>query len=89
MDRQTKLGKLELTEWGFQLIKFTDLYGLRCSLQQSSLAEFEQPGSSAIWIGGKEMMHLNCKQVECLIADLQCWLDSGSFDGVESGHAEP
>ncbi|MEE8262715.1 MAG: hypothetical protein V3R83_09660 [Gammaproteobacteria bacterium] len=90
MDRQAKLGSLELTERGFQVIEFKDLYGLHCTLQQSSLAHSEKPGGSAVWLGGKdERMHLTCEQVESLIADLQSWLDSGSFDGVDSGHAEP
>lgn len=34
------------TERGFNIIEFTDRYGLPCSLQESSLA-----GEDAIWLG--------------------------------------
>jgi hypothetical protein len=43
--------KIKRTSRGFQLIEFTDIYGTKCSLQQSSLAKYVQPGSSAVWLG--------------------------------------
>ena len=45
------LGPTEKTSRGFEIIKFEDRYSAKCSLQQSSLAEFEQPGTSAVWLG--------------------------------------
>lgn len=73
--------KVEYTERGFQIIRFTDRYGEDCSLQQSSLADYEQPGSSAIWLGPVgERMHLDREQVAWLRDVLTRWLDSGQFD---------
>lgn len=46
-----KLGKVGRTPRGFELVKFKDCYGVECSLQASSLATFEKPGTSAIWLG--------------------------------------
>ena len=45
------LGKVELTGRGFEIIKFLDRYGVPCSLQMSSLADYEEPGTSAVWLG--------------------------------------
>jgi len=111
-----ELGTLEVTERGFEVIKFTDRYGAECSLQQSSLAEALQPGWSAIWLGPDDAkpqilasqakaygvktketegwipypvpdavmmttrMHLDFEQVKSLIATLQKWVDTGSFN---------
>ncbi len=47
----SKLGKVELTNRGFEIIRFTDRSATACHLQQSSLADHMQPGSSAVWIG--------------------------------------
>lgn len=47
----TPLGNVEKTERGFAFINFTDRYGALCSLQQSSLADYEPPGTSAVWLG--------------------------------------
>lgn len=33
------------------MIRFKDRYGCPCSLQISSLADYEQPGISAVWLG--------------------------------------
>lgn len=41
-----ELGKVEHTARGFERLEFTDRYGVRCSLQQSSLAT-----ERAIWLG--------------------------------------
>lgn len=46
-----KLGKVERTSRGFELVTFKDQYDVPCSLQASSLAIYEQPGTSAIWLG--------------------------------------
>ena len=45
------LGCVERTGRGFEIISFEDRYGVKCSLQQSSLAEYEKPGISAVWLG--------------------------------------
>lgn len=103
------------TQRGFQTIEFKDRYDAACSLQQSSLADYTQPGSSAVWLGIDDpapqvmavdaakvgvktdqtngwvpypipeqvllttRMHLDVKQVEWLVAELQEWLRTGSF----------
>jgi len=78
---KTKLGDVEFTERGFEIIRFNDSYDQGCSLQQSSLAEYEQPGTSAVWlgIGGLHRMHLKPDQVQELIEVLVQWLNTGSF----------
>ena len=48
---QPILGTVDHTARGFEIIEFDDTYGHKCSLQQSSLAEVEQPGWSAVWLG--------------------------------------
>lgn len=45
------LGPVERTARGFELLEFKDRYGTPCSLQASSLAEYEKPGTSAVWLG--------------------------------------
>ena len=45
------LGKVGTTNRGFELIEFKDRYDVKCSLQQSSLAEHTKPGTSAVWLG--------------------------------------
>ena len=47
----SKLGDVEVTSRGFEIINFTDRYGEKCSLQASSLAEYKKPGTSAVWLG--------------------------------------
>lgn len=86
------LGAVERTSRGFEFIAFNDCYGEECSLQASSLAEYEKPGTSAVWLGCEEArkhpatgetlsprMHLNREQVAALIAHLQSWLDDDTF----------
>lgn len=51
MKRAPGIGKVEKTSRGFEIIKFTDRGGDKCSLQQSSLADYVQPGISAVWLG--------------------------------------
>jgi hypothetical protein len=86
------LGATEATSRGFEIVTFRDRYGNDCSLQQSSLAEYDSPGTSAVWLGcDKERysrpgellsprMHLDRVMVAALIGHLQRWLDTGSFD---------
>src|SRR3972149_8142904 len=72
--------KITHTNRGFELIEFIDRYSEPCSLQQSSLAEYEPPGSSAIWFGThKDRMHLTAKQLKKIMPHLQSWIDTGSF----------
>ncbi len=76
------LKKVEKTERGFEVIEFEDCYSEKCTLQQSSLAEFEPPGTSAIWLGVNGLgnrMHLNLEQVKELVEVLNRWIANGSF----------
>ena len=101
---KTPLGNVEETERQFQIILFKDRYDTPCSLQQSSLADYEPPGSSAVWLGVDRQeiqddgvfdqsngtrMHLDLKQVKALIAVLEMWVHSGSFyEGKRSGESK-
>ena len=72
--------KVERTPRNFQIILFKDYNSEFCSLQQSSLALYEPPGTSAIWLGvGDKRMHLNLERVKSLIGLLQHWVDEGEF----------
>ena len=78
------LGLVKTTQRGFQIIEFLDIYKNDCTLQQSSLALYEQPGAGAVWLGvGENRMHLDQALVKSLIATLQTWLDTGSFNKTE------
>lgn len=46
-----RLGKQKKSGRGFPLVKFKDYYKVPCSIQASSLALYQQPGTSAIWLG--------------------------------------
>jgi hypothetical protein len=71
---------------GFEIINFKDHYGKDCSLQQSSLAIYSKPGSSAIWLGqGEERMHLTLKEVKKLLPHIEKWIETGSFKIVSDG----
>jgi len=91
---KTPLGKVDYTKRQFQIIRFKDRYDTPCSLQQSSLADYNPPGSSAIWLGidrqdsphdgmfdaaNQTRMHLDLKQAKALVAVLEQWIASGSF----------
>ncbi len=77
------LGPVIRTDRGFQIINFIDRYGHTCTLQQSSLADFTMPGSSAVWLGiGKDRMHIDYEQVKLLCKTLETWIQSGSFEGA-------
>lgn len=87
------LGKVERTSRGFEIIHFDDRYGAKCSLQQSSLAEYAVPGSSAVWLGldGHEIrhptigtllgcrMHVDLKLAKRLVGHLSAWIETGSL----------
>lgn len=46
-----RLGKQKKTGRGFPVVEFRDYYDTPCSLQCSSLALYQEPGTSAIWLG--------------------------------------
>lgn len=72
--------EVQKTQRGFEIIDFADLYGRSCSLQQSSAALNDIPGSGAIWLGvDPHRMHLDQDMVCALIARLSKWLAEGSF----------
>jgi hypothetical protein len=76
-----KVGPIGQTDRGFELIKFLDHNGRSCSLQQSSLAHYEPPGSSAVWLGVEDQrMHLTVGQVRELLPILRAWVEGGSFN---------
>jgi len=79
-ENETPLGEVKITERGFQYVKFRDMHDVLCSIQQSSLAKNETPGTSAIWLGIEDhRMHLDTKLVRCLITVLEQWLANGTF----------
>lgn len=81
LDKVKPLGSVQLTDRRFELLEFVDHYDEPCSLQASSLATYEKPGTSAVWLGiADERMHLDRDQVTALIAHLQSWLDRDTFD---------
>lgn len=45
------LGKVQHTARNFEFLEFKDMNGTKCSLQASSVAIYEKPGTSAIWLG--------------------------------------
>ncbi len=63
MKRRTKLGKTKRTSRGFEIVNFNDYYGVPCSLQASSLAKYQKPGISAVWLGVDDV------QPKCLHGD--------------------
>jgi hypothetical protein len=94
MSIQTPLGKVDETNRHFQIILFKDRYDTPCSLQQSSIADYNPPGSSAVWLGidrqteshdgmfdaaNQTRMHIDLKQAKALVAVLEMWIATGSF----------
>lgn len=72
--------EIEHTSRGFQIINFKDRYDQPCTLQQSSLAECDMPGSSAIWFGsGENRMHLHKELLDNILPHLISWSSTGSF----------
>jgi hypothetical protein len=82
MNKPTKtLGTVQYTERGFQYIEFKDRNDQVCNLQQSSAADYCEPGVSAIWLGlANDRMHLGCDQARALVNNLIDWLQEGRFD---------
>ena len=78
--------KYNLADRGFIGYEFTDLYGSKCSIQESSLAT-----DNAIWLGvnkdfkGKECtrMHLNIEQVKELLPQLRYFIKRGVLNKNE------
>lgn len=90
-EENKELGEVGKTSRGFEIIRFADRYVVPCSLQMSSLADNEAPGTSAVWLGCDfdilpqatvtvtPRMHLDRKQVAALVGHLSRWLETGSF----------
>lgn len=75
-----KAMEIQTTQRGFQLIEFEDHNGQHCTLQQSSVALFQQPGTSAIWFGtGDNRMHITFEQFKELMPHLEAWQENGDF----------
>jgi hypothetical protein len=68
---------------GFEVVGFVDGYGLRCSLQQSSLIGEDDaaPGASFLWLGMDtgDRMHLSREHVTELVMRMTRWLATGSI----------
>jgi hypothetical protein len=74
------LGEVKKTSRGFQYIEWQDRNGQACELQQSSAADFIQPGTTAVWLGLREQrMHLDLKQAKKLVKHLRKWIKDGVF----------
>lgn len=72
------LGTLEKTNRGFEIINFRDCYGKECSIQQSSLAHYEKPGTSAIWLGisnpEPKILHGDAKKFGIVTSETSGWV---------------
>lgn len=78
--------KIEKTGRGFEVIDFKDIHGNECSLQQSSTALCEKPGTGAIWFGIDEnRMHIDFNLLKELLPHLQNWVKNGSFHKRDDG----
>lgn len=76
--------EIRKTNRGFEIIEFEDYNGEKCSLQQSSLALYDQPGTSAIWFGIQDnRMHLSLDQTIELLSHLQNWIQDGTFENKD------
>ena len=70
-----KLIKYELAGRGFYGYDFVDIYGQKCSIQESSLAD-----EYAIWFGEHEnRMHLNQEAVKKLLPLLVHFCEKGKL----------
>lgn len=71
---KTKLNA-SLTNRGFGLIQFKDLYGVDCRIQDSSSAE-----KACLWIGTeKDSMHLTRQMVKQLLPVLNEFVKQGDW----------
>lgn len=72
--------KTSKTNRGFSLVEFEDSYGVKCTLQKSSLAT-----ADAIWLGVHDAkpigsrMHLTRNQVKKLLPILQRFVETGEI----------
>lgn len=67
--------KFDTTDRGIDITSFEDIYGLSCSLQESSLAS-----QHCIWLGrDSNRMHLNQEIVKELLPYLQKFVDTGNL----------
>ncbi len=75
--------RVEETEnGGYEKVLLLDLNGVLGSLQQSSVALCEPPGSSAVWLGPEgHRLHMKLSHVKQLHHLLGNWIESGSFKG--------
>lgn len=48
------LGPVQHTVHGWEYIEFLDRNETKCSLQVSSIADYEEPGVSALWLGPED-----------------------------------
>lgn len=77
--------QIKTTDRGFVKVTFDELYGMRCSIQESSLAS-----EAALWIGGdgtRARMHLNREGVSELVQILTRWLEIGELSLPEQAAA--
>ena len=91
MPADAKHSKTEiLSHRGFQLLTWRDRHQNNCELQQSSMAHYEKPGSSCVWlgIGGIDRMHLTVGRARWLSRQLAYWAEHGVFDGEDLEHVE-
>ncbi len=68
--------KAEKTNRGFDIIRFTDRNGDKCSIQKSSIAT-----EDCIWLGSEQgiRMHLNTAQVAQLLSTLELFIKTGEI----------
>ena len=52
--KTSTLGEIEQDSRGWEYIAFKDRYDHPCSLRVSSLADYAEPGTSALWIGSDD-----------------------------------
>lgn len=84
-----EMWNVQTSQRGFEYIKFQDHNGQECSLQQSSLAIYEEPGTSAVWLGtDEERMHLTRSQVKQLIVHLKRWIEDGTLQPTQEDTEE-
>jgi len=65
--------KRSITPRGFKLIEFTDLYGVECSLQESSLHT-----PMCVWLGpDNNRMHLDQATAQQIVDELTVFIKTG------------
>lgn len=73
--KRSQIKDSEESKEGLELIEFEDLYGKKCSIQESSLAT-----DYALWVGvNGARMHLTQDQVKELIPILQKFVNTGEI----------